>query len=225
MIFRIITLVFVFGLAAWLCHRRYQKSPEYTRTKAGIASLKAYAAWMLRTTAPLSAARGRRALELTGNRLLELYPDTLTRWVAIGLGASFIYLGASGLGFAVFTTRGMFGLPLVLHVVAGGAFAACLAAFVVLRAKDNVAAPESFVFDRFTLREVPRTLPRDLVKPVLFWVFVVSGLALTVTALGSMLRFFTFDTQVGLIEVHRYSALVSALAAIALFDAVFLAKD
>jgi hypothetical protein len=225
MFFRIIALLLVLGLAGWLSRRRFQRSLAFSQTKAGRSSLEAYTAWVGRSVAPLLASRGRQAFDLTHKRLLELYPDPVVRWVAIGLGASFAYLAASGLAFAVFTARGMFGIPLVLHVVVGGVFAACLAAFVVLRAKDNVAAPESFVFDRFSLRDFPRTLPHGLLRPVLFWVFVVSGLALTVTALGSMLRFFTFDAQVGLIQVHRYSALASALAAIALFDVVFLAKD
>jgi hypothetical protein len=225
MLFRIIALVFILGLGGWLCRRRYQKSAAFSQNKAGLPSFKAYAAWLGRGAARLTAARGRRALELAHKRLLELYPDPATRWVAIGMGASFVYLAASGLGFAVFTTRGMFGVPLVLHVMAGGVFAAGLAAFVVLRAKDNVSAAESFVFDRFALREFPRGLPQGLVRPILFWVFVVSGLALAVTALGSMVRFFAFDTQSGLIEVHRYSALASVLAAMVLFDSVFLPSD
>jgi hypothetical protein len=225
MLFRIIALVFILGLAGWLSRRRYQRSPAFSQARAGLPSFKAYAAWLRRSAARLTEGRGGRAYELGRKRLLELYPDPATRWAAIGMGASFVYLAASGLGFAVFTTRGMFGLPLVLHVVAGGVFAAGLAAFVVLRAKDNVSAAESFVIDRFALRKFPRGLPQGLIRPVLFWVFVVSGLALAVTALGSMVRFLAFDTQSGLIEVHRYSALVSALAAMVLFDSVFLPRD
>ena len=40
-----------------------------------------------------------------------------------------------------------------------------------------------------------------------------------------MLRFFSFDAQVEMIEVHRYSALAATLAAMAFYDSVFLAGD
>ncbi len=171
------------------------------------------------------ASGGRPAFESAERRLALLYPDRLLRWTAVGLAASFVYLAVSGLFFAVFTTRGMFGVTLLFHVVAGGLFAACLAAFAIFRAKDNIAGPESFVIDRFTLRKFPSSVPPELFRPVLFWIFVAAGLMLAITALGSMLRFFSFDSQTGMIDVHRYSALASTLAAMAFFDSVFLAKD
>jgi len=225
MLFRIISAVLILGLAGWLSRRRFQKSPAFSQARAGLPSVKVYIAWVIRRVAPLTADLGRPAYKLASRRLHDLYPGAATRWAAVGLAVSFAYLAASGLGFALFTTRGMFGAPLVLHVMVGGLFAACLTAFVVIRAKNNVTAPESFVFDRFALRRLPTTLPAGLVRPVLFWIFVVSGLILTAAALGSMLRFFSFDTQTELIAVHRYSALVSVLAVIGLFDSVFLAGD
>ena len=39
---------------------------------------------------------------------------------------SFLYLAASGFFFAIFIPRGLFGYPLVGHVMAGGLFAVCL---------------------------------------------------------------------------------------------------
>ncbi len=225
MLFRIIAFLLIAGYAFWLSYRRFQKSPAYSQTKAGRLSLDNYAVWAGRRLAAIARGRGRLAFDSAESRLALLYPDRALRWVAAGLAGSFAYLAASGLGFAVFTTRGMFGIPLLLHVVAGGLFAACLAAFVILRAKDNVAGPESFVIDRFTLRKFPRSLPPGLFRPVFFWIFVAAGFALTVTALGSMLRFFSFDAQVEMIDVHRYSALAATLAAIAFYDSVFLAGD
>lgn len=225
MLFRIIALLLLVGYAVWLSYRRFQKSPEFCQTKAGRLSVDAYAVWASRRLTSLFASRGRRAFDDTARRFARLYPVRADRWAAVGLAASFIYLAASGLAFAVFTTRGMFGVALVLHVVAGGLFAACLAAFAILRAKDNVAGPESFVIDRFMLRKLPRSLPPELFGPVVFWIFVVSGLVLAVTALGSMLRFFSFDSQTGMLAVHRYAALIAALAGMAFFDSVFLAKD
>lgn len=225
MMFRITALLTLAGAAFWLSYRRFQKSPAFTMTKAGRLSLDAYAVWSARRLASIFESGGRTALESAGRRLAALYPDRALRWVAIGLAGSFVYLAASGLFFAVFTTRGMFGIVLLLHVVMGGLFAACLAAFVVFRAKDNVAGPEGFVLDRFALRKFPRRLPPELFRPVLFWIFVAAGLVLAVTALGSMLRFFSFDSQTRMLEVHRYSAVAAALAGLAFLDLVFLARD
>ncbi|OGD19045.1 MAG: hypothetical protein A2W03_06495 [Candidatus Aminicenantes bacterium RBG_16_63_16] len=225
MFFRITAFILLAAYAFWLSYRRFQKSPAFNRTKAGRLSLDAYAVWAGRRLASIFASGGRPAFEAADRRLALIYPDRTLRWVVIGLAGSFAYLAASGLVFAVFTTRGMFGIPLLLHVVAGGLFAACLAAFAILRAKDNVSGPESFVIDRFTLRKFPRSLPPELLRPVLFWVFVAAGLALAVTALGSMVRFFSFDAQAGMIDVHRYSALAATVAAMGFFDSVFLAGD
>ncbi len=225
MFFRIFAFLLLAGYAFWLSYRRFQKSPAFSRTKAGRLSLDNYAVWAGRRLAAMSDGAGRQAFDSAERRLVHLYADRALRWVAAGLAGSFAYLAVSGLGFALFTTRGMFGIPLLLHVVSGGLFAACLAAFAILRAKDNVAGPESFVIDRFTLRKFPRSLPIELFRPVLFWIFVAAGFALTVTALGSMLRFFSFDAQVAMIDVHRYSALAATLAAMAFYDSVFLAGD
>ena len=225
MFFRIIAFLLLAGYAFWLSYRRFQKSPAFCQMKAGRLSLGCYAAWAGRRLTSIFAAGGRSWLATAEGRLALRYPDRALRWVVIGLAASFTYLAASGLIFAVFTTRGMFGIVLLLHVVAGGLFAACLAAFAILRAKDNIAGPESFVIDRFTLRRFPRSLPPELFPPVVFWVFVVAGLVLTATALGSMLRFFSFDSQAGMIDVHRYSALAATLAAMGFFDSLLPAKD
>jgi len=225
MFFRIFAFLLLAGYAFRLSYRRFQKSPDFGRTKAGRLPLDAYAAWAYRRLTALAEGRGRRAYEAADRRLISLYQDRALRWVAIGLAGSFAYLAASGLAFALFTTRGMYGLVLLVHVVAGGLFAACLAAFLVLRANDNVAGPEGFVIDRFALRKFPRALPPELLRPVLFWIFIAAGLALAVTALGSMLRFFSFDAQTALIETHRWSALAATLAAMAFYDSVFLAGD
>ena len=44
-------------------------------------------------------------------------------WGFYGLLLSFVFLALSGFGFALFCPRGLFGLPLLLHVIAGGIFA------------------------------------------------------------------------------------------------------
>jgi hypothetical protein len=147
------------------------------------------------------------------------------RCLVASLGASFIYLAASGLAFALLSSRGMFGIVLLIHVVVGGVFAASLAVFVVIRAKDNIPAPEIFQLDRLTLKYFSSLFARSLQRPTIFWIFIAAGLSLATTALFSMLRFFSLNTQVGLIEVHRYSALAAVLAAVVYFDSVVLRQE
>ena len=66
---------------------------------------------------------------------------------------------------------------------------------------------------------------RPLRQSLLHWVFVIAGLALILTALFSMLPYFSFRTQVGLVETHRWSALASVLSAMAFFDSVIPRKE
>jgi len=60
------------------------------------------------------------------------------------------------------------------------------------------------------------------VRPLLG--FCDLGLTLISTALFSMLPYFTFRTQVGLVETHRWGALAAALSAMAFFDALLPRK-
>ncbi|MFC2161823.1 hypothetical protein ACFLRX_09260, partial [Acidobacteriota bacterium] len=94
--------------------------------------------------------------------------------------------------FALFIPRGLFGLPLLLHVAGGGIFAVCLSMAVVWRARY------------YTL-----DVNRPLFLKIMFWTFVISGLCLIVTSLSSMLSFLTMQIQVGMIRWHRFFALVS----------------
>jgi hypothetical protein len=51
-----------------------------------------------------------------------------------------------------------------------------------------------------------------------FWVFLVAGLSLLVSALLPMLPWFPYRGQIILFDWHRWSALVSLVAAIAFAD-------
>ena len=59
-------------------------------------------------------------------------------------------------------------------------------------------------------------------KEPFFWTFAAFGLIQVLTALGSMLPIFTFETQVAMIVIHRYSALAILLAAILFTDLTFI---
>ncbi len=128
----------------------------------------------------------------------QFYPGWRS-WVFFGLILSFLFLSISGFLFALLVPRGLYGLPLLLHVVAGGIFAICLSMIVVWRARD------------YTLDVV---LP--ILLKVMFWMFVISGLCLIVTSLSSMISFLSMTFQIGMIRWHRLFAFVS-LASVSAF--------
>lgn len=121
----------------------------------------------------------------------EHYPGWRRR-VFFSLILSFLYLAFSGFFFALLIPRGLHGLPLLLHVAAGGIFAVCLSMVVTWRARD------------YTL-----DVEQPLLFKMIFWTFVVSGLGLTMTSLGSMISFLSMEFQIGMIRWHRFSGIVS----------------
>lgn len=199
MVFRVISLLSVLGLLGRLTYLRYKKSTRAGKNKL-LAATAGYFSWVGRRTAEILKPAGRRSLQVFYNNWLSLYPTPWLRWAFIGLSSSFVYLAASGFAFAVFSSRGMYGLPLLVHVVAGGIFSVCLAVVVVFRAQEYIS------------------FPSQILRISLFWLFVLSGLSLVATALFSMLPYFTFSAQVGLIDVHRYSALVALLSTMAFLE-------
>ncbi|HYA48535.1 MAG TPA: hypothetical protein VEG35_02445, partial [Burkholderiales bacterium] len=64
--------------------------------------------------------------------------------------------------------------------------------------------------------------PRDWAK-VVFWVFLAAGVSVAASALLPMLPWFHYRGQIILLGWHRWSALVSLLAAIAFTDLELLA--
>ncbi len=220
MIFRLITLVTVLGVAGRLTYRRFRAAAA-SPGRAGLARLGDYFSWLGKSAGRLVQPEGRRRFASECGTRVSGYPGQFLRWAFVGLTVSFTYLAASGFAFAVFSQRGLFGIPLLLHVASGGVFALSLAVFLFFRVKEYAALSDSISKENSSLSSVFNSPPPRLLSSVLFWVFVLAGLALTVTALGSMLPYFSFETQVGLVEAHRYSALISVLAAMAFLDLAF----
>jgi hypothetical protein len=177
-----------------------------------------YSGWMGESTrAFFKPGLAVRALGLYKSWVGANYPGW-RQWVFAVFVASFTFCAASGFFFAVFVPRGMFGIPLLCHVMAGGLFAVCLAAVLLLRAGayrpdaadsgDGKRCPCPFL----------RNIPLKHLLTGLFWSFAAAGLVLIVTALFSMLPYLHFGTQFPLLEAHRYSALAALLAAMAFVD-------
>ncbi len=125
------------------------------------------------------------------------------KWLHIGLGLSFLYLALSGFIFAALLFRNLSGLLLVLHMVLGGVFGLGLALMVLFRAKEYPVAenwPEPHEHHWET---------------ICFWVFVLSGFALVLTALLMMLPLWDLMGHLKTVMLHRLAALSALLSAVA----------
>jgi hypothetical protein len=220
-VFILLAVLSVAGLAFRLSSLRF-RAASTVEGKTSKFSWRAYFSWLERRGRELglkrSFARGGAVLK---GWAAGRYPGVLG-WIFAALIASFLYQAASGFFFALFIPRGMFGLPLLVHVVSGGLFALSLAAMLFWRARD-------YGFER---REPPagnhiagpffKGLSRPAQRKIAFWAFAFFGFVQVATALGSMLPLFTFQAQLAMIMIHRYGALVLLLAAILFADLAFL---
>jgi hypothetical protein len=140
---------------------------------------------------------------------IQRYPAN-QRWIYLGLAISYGYLALSGFLFAFLRVR-LFGLILLFHVVLGALFAVCLGLTVVLRARFYTWNVEDLAPENLKTKAGKQ----KMWQIVMFWIFVVSGLGLVVTALFQMLPSFSLRAQLIIFEVHRYAALEILLAGIA----------
>jgi hypothetical protein len=155
----------------------------------------------------------KKGLEFYNRRFVKTYPIK-QRWVFVCLAVSFLYLVLSGFIFALFLPGRIRGIPLMLHMIAGGVFAASLGAGVLMRAR----------YYRFWDINRPSTrseLDRVFVR-ISFWVFVLSGFFLILSALSMMMPYFSLAGQIQLFSLHQYSALAAVLAA---FAFIYLTPD
>jgi hypothetical protein len=214
--FRIISIASGLGLVAFLTYGRFKATPG-AKKKSFFSLATSYFSWLGRTLSRFFKREGWLGARSFYISWLSRYPRPWQKWTLSGVILSFFYLAASGFGFALFSSRGLFGLALFLHVGLGGVFILGLAALTVLRAKDYIAFPPAEA-SAGSLSAVTKTIPQPLLRSFLFWLFILSGLSLGLTALFSMLSYFTFEAQVDLIGVHRYSGLVALLSAIFFLD-------
>ena len=158
----------------------------------------------------------------------------LEKWLLLVLYGTFLYLAASGFFFAIFVRRGLYGVPLLIHFTAGIIFALCLMLVAMLKARRFAPNPAPLSLPEAAdgkaliadLRERPVLIIRTAdVSLALFWVFVLAGLSLAVSALLPMLPWFHYQGQQVLFGWHRWSALVSFLAGVAFADLKFFAPD
>jgi hypothetical protein len=214
MLFTIVALLAAAGTLLGLAFHRFRTTREEARsTILYVEILKKFLAWlalrtlqMARKTSPQAWWEYVKRLPLWGWPVLE-------RWLHIGLYGSFLYLAASGFVFGIFVPRGLFGFPLVGHVMAGGLFAVSLTILVVFKGRHFIAVPKPASLSLALLDPRKMGITAARVKLWAFWLFVLAGFLLTVSALLPMLPLLRTAGQKFMFEFHRLSAVLSAVAA------------
>jgi hypothetical protein len=220
MVFRIVAALSIASLAGRLAYIRFREGTIIGGAQVGSLTRTACLRWLGRNVLSLFKASGWRSVRALYDYCLTFHATQLMKVVFAGLIWSSVFLALSGIGFALFSPRGLFGVFLLLHVVAGGIFAVCLSIDVVLRAKEYNFALEVLALGRRSFRSFLDSFSPPLLRSLLFWGFALSGFILVLTALFSMVPYFSLSTQLALVETHRWSALGAVLVAMVFFDAV-----
>lgn len=214
MMFTLVTLLAAAGTVLGLALHRFWTTREEARSNLLYAEVaKRYFAWLALRTVQMS----RRASPAAWWSYLKALPlwraADLDKWLYIALYGSFLYLAGSGFFFAIFIPRGLFGFPLVGHVVAGGLFAVSLTILVLFKARNFIRAPGPAPLAWPTLDPRRMGITAARARIWAFWLFAAAGFLLTASALLPMLPLLPTPGQKLMFEVHRYGALVSAVAA------------
>jgi hypothetical protein len=202
---------------SFLVLHHYRRTQATTRKKSTRFKIIDYLSWLSKN--PLKNIR-QKLLQKT---FFLRYP-AVEKWGIVSLSLSFIFLAVSGFFYALFLTQNLHGYPLLFHVILGGIFAICLPLVVVLLAPVFSFWSDGAEFVNTIQEGRKRTGPVPLIQKILFWLFVISGFLLILTALTSMLPAFSLKDQLSMADIHRYSALVALLSAIA-FAYFTLVKD
>jgi hypothetical protein len=214
MLFTIVTILVLAGTFVGLAVYRFWTTRAEARSTILYAEIaKKFSAWFALRAVQMSRRASPQAwwAYLRGLPLWRL--PVLEKWLDIAFYGSFLYLAASGFFFAVFVPRGLFGFPLVAHVTAGGLFAVCLTVIVLFKGRHFIAVPKpaSLSLDLIDPRKMSITPAR--VKLWAFWIFATAGVLLAVSAVVPMLPLLRTPGQKFMFELHRYSAILSTLAA------------
>ena len=114
---------------------------------------------------------------------------------------SFIALAVTGYVPVFVFDQAISGYWLIVHVSAGGVFAVSLAGLAVMEASRN-----RFSADK---ADVLRAL-----RKACFWAVLVTSLVMFISVAMSMFNLFGTVNQERMVEVHKYSAMVIAIAGI-----------
>lgn len=212
------------GLALSL-HRFWHGSPGARKNLVATELGRSYLRWLggqFRLAVRKDAPRAWLAW-VKGLKVWRL--PAVEKWVFLVFYASFLYLAASGLVFAFFVPRGLYGIPLLLHVIVGGVFAVCLTLILLVKGKDYLLSPRRFSLELEAFDPRSWSISVAMLQRTLFWLFAAAGFFLIVTALLSMLPWLSTPGQRLVFNIHRWSGLASVLAALPFADlALFNAR-
>lgn len=139
---------------------------------------------------------GRSAGRAAGAGAVSRFPllEGLAAWVC---ALTFLGLTATGFYDIIVHNQVMHSYTLMVHMALAGAFTAALAGLAFLRAEANgPGAPGLFL------------------RKASFWLFVAMGLALILTAALAMIPWLGTTGQSRIIDLHRWAAVLSVVAAI-----------
>lgn len=194
-------------------HRFWTTRPEAKSSLIYAELARMFFAWLALRAVQMTRRASPRAWWAYIKNLPLWREPVVDRWLHIGLYGSFLYLAASGFFFAVFIPRGLFGYPLVAHVMAGGLFAVCLTIVVLFRGRNFIAVPKPANLSLTLLDPRRMGITAARVRLWAFWTFAAAGFLLTLSALLPMLPLLRTAGQKFMFEFHRYSALISAVGA------------
>lgn len=219
MVFGITSFLLIIGLSLRLTFGRYLSRLPGEKRGLTADNLKGYFRWIIGWKKSfLRLERWDRCLDYLiawGQKNFSGW----TVWIFYALVLSYIYLALSGFIFAWLVGRGLYGFPLLLHVAAGALFAISLTVVLFIKARffmpEKLAEEASHESGRgFYCPLAGRSFPRIYLQAIAFWLFVLAGFFLVASTLGSMLPYFNYPAQIFFFHLHRWSALVSVLAAL-----------
>lgn len=188
MLFTTVTVLAVGGTLLGLAFHRFWTTREEARSTILYAEiLKKFLAWLALRTVQIARRASPAALAAELESLPFLRKPALEKGLYVSLYASFLYLAASGFFFAVFVPRGLYGYPLLGHVMAGGLFAVALTALVLFKGRDFVSVPKPALLSLALLDPRKMGITAARVKLWAFWLFVLAGSLLILSALLPML--------------------------------------
>jgi hypothetical protein len=215
LIFRIITGISVLGMIFMLTLHRFRNTMDASRKGPDKSFSATYIPWLFRQIFVFLKTAGVRGWKERYHRWIVLRHARRERWIIICLGISFCFLAASGFLFPVLSSQRLYGFFLLLHVTVGGLFAVCLALATIMRARHYRLDAENISRDKNAQASGGKSNLQISWQTIFFWICVASGLCLIISALTLMLSYITVSSQLDMFEVHRYSALISLLSAMA----------
>jgi len=203
------------GMLFVLTIHRFRKSKEVSGKSPDEVVVNSYLPWLFSRLFAFFKTAGIKGWRDRYQRWVVLRHPSRDRLVIICLGLSFCFLAASGFPFALLSGQRLYGIFLLLHVMLGGVFAVSLPLALISRARHYSFDREDTEHERAASLSGGTGTSHTPWSKIFFWLFAASGLCLIVTALTLMLPYFSLAAQMDMLEIHRYSALVSLLSALA----------